>query len=500
MQIKWCDLEWSKMEQTVFHVQKQIYQATAANDIAMARNLQKFLVENVYEAKLLSVRTITQLNAGKKTAGVDQWIALNDEDRYAIVGQLSLDGKSSPIRRTYIPKANKAELRPLGIPTIVDRCKQFLVKLAIEPEFEARFETNSYGFRPGRKASDAISRIRTHMTFGNSPVWVFDADIRKCFDRIDHNYLLYKCGLPEPFHSQIKAWLQAGIFEEGKIFSSIEGTPQGGVISPLLANIALDGLQKYIKDYISKYFGTMVSKKVLFIRYADDFIIIAPTKEVIEYCKYLCSEFLKYVGLEINEEKSRIIQTISEIDGKLVSTPFDFLGFRFIQRYVSKHKELKLRNGIRIRYITNVVPAPSRIQRHKASITSLLKRVAKVEDLITLLNPRITGWCNYFRYSDATYNRDIPWKLDIWLNTKVRKFIRRTTKKRGKCAEFWKQDTKDWLLFANVTDERGAVREITLNKYVNFRWSISRYKPITPGFSPFQLPFLLRNPGGRELN
>lgn len=488
MNTQWDDLNWSQMEGTVYNVQKQIYSAAYVNNVALARNLQIFLIEHLYEAKLLSVRAVTQINKGKNTAGVDQWLALNDEDRFALAGQLRVDGLATPIRRTYIPKADKAELRPLGIPTIIDRCKQYLVKLALEPEFEARFETNSYGFRPGRSAIDAVSRIRAHMIFGNSSHWVFDADIRKCFDRINHDALLYKCNLPEPFFSQIKAWLKAGIFEEGYVFSSIEGTPQGGVISPLLANIALDGLQKYLEQYISQYFGTEASRKVLFVRYADDFVIIAPTKEIIEYAKCLCSEFLKSVGLGINEEKSRIINTIGAVNGKLVSTPFDFLGFRFIQRYVSRHKEIKFKSGFKTRYLTNVIPAPSRIQRHKASITNLLNRIGSVESLITILNPRISGWCNYFRHSDAKLGRDIPRKLDLWLNSKVRKFIRRTTKKRGKCPEFWKQDSKDWILFATSTDEKGVSKEVLLNKYSSVKWSISRYKSIPPGYSPYQLP------------
>jgi RNA-directed DNA polymerase len=484
-QNKWGDIQWSLIENSVYKIQTQIYQAIRRNDIATARNLQIVLI-NLYEAKLLSVRKITQENTGKNTAGIDKMLVLDDMSRLTIANSLVIDGQTNYVRRTYIPK-NKLELRPLGIPTIYDRCKQELVRLAMEPEVEARFETNSYGFRPGRSTIDAISRIRTHMIFKPGTFYVFDADIKKCFDKIGHEQLLNKLAMHEPFQTQIRAWLKAGIFEEDKVFVPTEGTPQGGVISPLLANVALEGLQSYLYTGIASKFGSGHAENLLYIRYADDFLVISSNHDVINYAVKLCTAFLKGMNLEINWDKSRIVTTCLQdpVTKRLTSQPFDFLGFRFIQRYVSVHKTFRFKSGLTTRFSVNIIPAPSRIQRHKASISALMTRVGDLPTLIKALNPRIKGWCNYFRHCDGKVNRDIPRKLDLWMNSKIRKFIRRTTKIRGKNPKFWKENTRDWIPY--FKDEETGV-ETTLIKYSSFSWNISKYKPIDPGFSPYQLP------------
>lgn len=492
---EWKDLQWSKIETTVFQIQKQIYNARKQHNIAMVRNLQGILI-NMHESKLLAVHTITDINKGKDTLGVDLWNALDDNDRLSIVNQLIIDGTAMPIRRVYITKSGKSELRPFGIPTIFDRCKQCLVKLALEPEWEAVFDMydyNSFGFRLCRSSIDAICKIRNFMIFRGASLWVFDADISKCFDKIGHNELLRNLNINEPIYSQINSWLKSGIFENNIIYPSKEGTPQGGVISPLLANIALGSLHSELLRALENQFGPMdETRDILYVRYADDFVILSPHKDVIEFSQNFCTFYLKLrYNLDINQTKSRIIQTVETLpDGKLRSNSFDFLGFRFIQRYVSRHKELKFDSGFKTRYITSVIPAPSRIQRHKASITRLLKNLGSVDSLITTLNPRIEGWCNYFKHSDVNFNRDIPRKMDLWLNAKVRKFIRRTTKKRGKCPEFWKQNTKDWILYGKTVTRDGNVIETTLNKYTSYDWNISKYKSLPKSFSPYKLPNL----------
>ncbi|WP_369333956.1 reverse transcriptase/maturase family protein [Brasilonema bromeliae] len=190
--------------------------------------------------------------------------SLTPKERLALVKNLKLEEKTSPTRRVWIPKPGTQEKRPLGIPTVHDRCLQALVKLALEPEWEARFEPNSYGFRPGRSCHDAIEAI--YLSISRKPKYVLDADIAKCFDRIDHKGLLKKLGTTPTIRRVIKGWLKAGVFEQGKgLFPTNEGTPQGGVISPLLANIALHGLEEQVKELVK---NPRLEPRL--IRYADD--------------------------------------------------------------------------------------------------------------------------------------------------------------------------------------------------------------------------------------
>lgn len=481
----WNVLNWDKIEETVFKVQQAIYQASKTGDMATARNLQNYLI-NLYEAKYLAVKQVTQ-NSGAKTPGVDQWIAISDEDKFMVANNLVLDGNTNYIKRVFISKPGTTDMRPLGIPTIIDRCKQNLCKLALEPEYEAKFESNSFGFRPGRSAIDAISKIRAHLIF-KGPCYVLDTDIRKCFDRINHKALLSYIGAIPAINTQIEAWLKAGILDKNEIVLPKEGTPQGGIISPLLANIALDGMQKVISDTIFQKFGSQVMKTTYFVRYADDFVVMGKDLAVIQEAKLACENFLRSRGLELKSEATRIINTLAlyKNDNKCIvkSEYFDFLGFRFKQRYLGKHKFWK--SGGKITNVrTMVLVNPARVERHKASIHKILKETGNAKKLIETLNYRIAGWCNYFKNSDARQIGDLPRKMDLWLNARIRKWIRRTSKLRGKASQFWKQDTKDWVLFHKEKD--GS--EIILEKYSNRKWSIYDYKAIESNFSPYQLSY-----------
>ncbi|MEQ9021902.1 MAG: reverse transcriptase domain-containing protein, partial [Pseudomonadales bacterium] len=199
-----------------------------------------------WSARALAVRKVTQDNTGKKTAGVDGVKSLSPEARLKLVNELHLSSKVSPTRRVWIDKPGKEEKRPLGIPTMKDRALQGLVKLVLEPEWEARFEPNSYGFRPGRSCHDSIEAI--YIAINQKPKYVLDADIAKCFDKINHEKLLEKLKTFPTIRRQIKAWLKAGVIDRKQWFPASEGTPQGGVISPLLANIALHGMENRIKQ------------------------------------------------------------------------------------------------------------------------------------------------------------------------------------------------------------------------------------------------------------
>ena len=223
--VVWNEIDWRKVELLVFKLQKRIYQASKNDNVRKLRRLQKTLL-NSYNAKLLAVRRVSQDNGGKKTAGVGGVKSLSPKQRILLAQSLKLSGKSKPVRRVWIPKSNGKE-RPLGIPTMHDRALQALVKAALEPEWEARFEENSYGFRPGRSCHDAISAIFNQIRYHSK--FVLDADLSKCFDRINHAKLLEKVNTFPKVRRQIRAWLKAGILEDGKTIFPTEGSPQGGV-------------------------------------------------------------------------------------------------------------------------------------------------------------------------------------------------------------------------------------------------------------------------------
>jgi RNA-directed DNA polymerase len=245
----WHKLPWRKFEQHVYRIQKRIYRASQRGKTRTVRKLQKLLMKSE-AARLLAVRRVTQDNQGKKTAGVDGVKSVPPKQRLVMAKQIHLkywkQSKPKPVRRVWIPKPGKDEKRPLGIPTMLERSKQAVGKMALEPEWEAKFEPNSYGFRPGRSCHDAIEMI--FLTIVHKPKFVYDADIKGCFDNIDQEALVAKLQTYSAMRQSVKGWLKAGVLEEGVFTPTEKGTPQGGVISPLLANIALHGMEEAIKE------------------------------------------------------------------------------------------------------------------------------------------------------------------------------------------------------------------------------------------------------------
>jgi RNA-directed DNA polymerase len=393
----WNDIDWPLVNSRVDRLQKRIYKASRTGNREVLRTLQKRMLRS-FDAKCLSVRRVTQINKGRNTAGVDGVKGLSPDERLSLAQDLIISNRAEPIRRVWIPKPGKTEKRPLGIPTLKDRAAQQLVKLALEPEWEAKFEANSYGFRPGRSCQDAIQAIFIHLRARS--LHVFDADISKCFDEIDHEKLLDKLDTLPIIHDQVSAWLKAGVvdirFGDNKTdigtVSNEKGTPQGGVISPLLANIALHGLETAVKEYYASnlYSGSKrlgkrdITRRVAIIRYADDFVVLHEDVGVVHSLRaYIDKWLFQEIGLRISEEKSQIVSTFNG---------FNFLGFRItsvrksptrIKCLISVSKESKKKFLDKTRNI---------IQNNKS---------ASAGGLIVLLNPVIVGWCNYFRYAEC---------------------------------------------------------------------------------------------------
>ena len=404
--VEWSQLNWRKLEKSVFKLQKRIFKASQRGDVKATRRLQKTLMKSWY-AKCLAVRRVTQNNSGKNTAGVDGVKSLSPAARFRLVNNLKLGAKVKPTRRVWIPKPGTEEKRPLGIPVINDRALQALVKLALEPEWEARFEPNSYGFRAGRSCHDAIEAI--FINIKKKPKFVLDADIAKCFDRIDHEALLRKLNTSPTIRRQVRAWLKAEVMDGKQLFSTSEGTPQGGVISPLLANIALHGMEERIKEFaktidLRNHKGYQVSwqskaKSLSLIRYADDFVILHEDITVVQRCREIISEWLKDMGLELKPSKTRLTHTLNEYG--LEKPGFYFLGFNIRQHPVGKYHS---KQGFK----TIITPSKEKQKIHYERVASIIEdhKAAPQVALITRLNPVISGWSNYYStvVSKAAYS------------------------------------------------------------------------------------------------
>lgn len=432
MKPEWAKLDWKEITIRVNRIQRQIYKRTLEGK--EIHGLQRVLL-GLFEAKLLAVRRVTQDNLGKKTAGVDGVKSLSPSLRWEMAKSLEIDGKSDKIRRVWIPKPNSKELRPLGIPTMRDRAKQALALLAMEPEWEAKFEPNSYGFRPGRSTLDAIEAI--HSSINKKPKFVLDGDIKKCFDRINHEKLLEKVSTFPKMSRQLRSWLKAGIVDGSEEMFPKEGTPQGGVISPLLSNIALHGMENSLLDWIETVparnpGGTILSRKarrsrMTIVRYADDFIILHPDLEIIEEARNRLSEWLKPMGLELHPEKTSIKHTFLTHGG--ASAGLKFLGF-WIRNYPARRREEAKRLA---GYRTYVRPHPDNVSRVLREIRKVLQSARDVGSVVRRLQPIITGWSNYFRTvaSKRTFSaidRVLMIKLMNWARKKhprrTRKWIR----------------------------------------------------------------------------
>ncbi len=388
----WKALPWRELEQVVFKLQKRIFRASGRGDAKAVHRLQRLLMTS-RAARCLAVRKVTQDNRGKRTAGVDGVKHLAPARRLALATALPIRPTGRAVRRVWIPKPGTAERRPLGIPTLRDRAAQTLVRLALEPEWEARFEPNSFGFRPGRSAHDAIEMLFTAIC--KKPKYVLDADIAACFDRIDHAALLATLQTFPTLRRAIRGWLRAGVLDGQKLFPTDAGTPQGGPLSPLLANVALHGLETHLRTAFPRDLRANGQVRwgwqPLVVRYADDFVVLHEDRAVIEQARQLAAQWLASVGLALKPEKTRIGHTLVPIDGR---AGFDFLGFEVRQHRVGQHRSGKLRLGFK----TWIKPSQQAQRRHYAALAAVVRRYngAGQAAVVGALNPLIRGWAQYY--------------------------------------------------------------------------------------------------------
>ena len=373
-EMNWHEINWVKCHSQVRRLQARIVKATQVSRWNKVKALQ-WLLTHSWSGKAIAVKRVME-NQGKKTPGVDRATWSTPKSKLQAVLSLRRRGyQPLPLRRVFIPKSN-GKLRPLGIPTMKDRAIQALYLLALHPVSETTADSNSYGFRPERSTADAREQGFIILSRANSPQWILEGDIKGCFDNISHKWMLENVPMDKII---LQKWLKAGYVYEEKLFPTEAGTPQGGIISPTLANWTLDGLEKTLRDKFTEVSktGNPVHKtskhQVNLVQYADDFIITGKSKELLENeVKPLVDNFLKERGLTLSTEKTKMTH---------IEEGFDFLGWNF-RKYDGKML---------------IKPSKKNVKAFLGKIRETVKanKTAKQENLIGLLNPMIRGWANY---------------------------------------------------------------------------------------------------------
>jgi len=453
------------MEKTVQRLQARIVKAQQECKYGRVKSLTRILTRS-FAAKVIAVERVTS-NQGSRTPGIDgiKWNTAKCKTQ-AILELQQESYRAKPLRRKYIQKQNSTKMRPLGIPTMKDRAMQALHNTALLPISETTADLNSYGFRPFRCCQDAIMQIAKMMSRNTRPQWILEGDIKGCFDNISHEWVMENIPVEKRILFQ---WLKCGYLEQNQLYPTKSGTPQGGTISPTIANMTLDGIESMLNvkyKIRSKFKGrrcwicppSKENRHVNFIRYADDFIVTGNSKEVLENeVKPMIKAFLMERGLELSEEKTLTTH---------IENGFDFLGFN-VRTY----------NGKLL-----IHPAADRVKRLMQKIDDLLKRYRSISPqiLIDKLNPILRGWANYYRYvsSSATFA-----KIAHWLWGKLWHWACRRHQKKNKAwikqKYFFRILGKDWVFAAK--DKNGHIISLFDITHVKIR----RHIKIKASYNPF---------------